>query len=133
MDMEDIIVACMNEWPDSRFETLGKQLKQMEDELREIQKEKYAIAPSSFSYYLYEKKVEEFRSVWEQIDIRRGEEARQILFPLAVERIYRLLEQGMITEEDFPDQEDIREMVCRHFELCDAWKDCMMFMGPEPK
>lgn len=132
--MQDFFAeTCVNSWSDSRLMTLDSQLRRMEDEIVRCRSGFTATAPSSFSYYLYEKRLLRTREVWNRTLAIEGAEGRVKMYLLASDRIYNLIKQDRITEEDFPDNGEIREMRQEHYELCLGWMRAMVFGESVPE
>lgn len=103
------------------------------------------LAPSSFSYYLYERKIKEFRREWEMLceEYERSEREMQCeecehpvwekLEKHIRERMAELLKQDDISIEDYPDNEIIREVKGVHETYCRKWMECLYLNGEIPE
>ena len=124
----------INMWTKVQWSALAQQLEQMEEEILAARKEqKNQLAPSSFSYFLYEKKVEQYRRLWEafketQTERKDGEWER-----LIQERIAEIIKQNNISQEDYPQNERIRERKERHEKRCIQWITCLYFNAELPE
>lgn len=68
---------------------------------------------SSFSFYLYQRKVERYRKKWNLL-VNLGEEALTEKFQeefreLALERLEKIRIQAMINRDDFPEIEEVKQ------------------------
>lgn len=121
-------------WTKEHFYAFDADIRQMEDQILWYRKEKLdALAPSSFSYFLYEKKIKEFRKEWEFL----WEECRDMdwesLEEHIIERMKELMKQDDITLEDYPDNEIIREVRKIHKEYCRKWAQCLYYGSGIPE
>lgn len=85
------------------------------------------LTPSSFSYFLYEKKLEKYRRSWEMLKETPIENSHNKWESLIQKRIAEILKQNNISQEDYPQNERIRERKERHEKCCIQWITCLYF------
>ena len=126
-------------WTGQQWNVLTQQLEQMEEEILSCRREQQnKLAPSSFSYFLYEKKVEKYRELWNELRIAHDKAVdRQFCYDewerLVQERIAEIIKQNHISQADYPLNEHIRERKERHEKRCIQWIICLYFNVEIPK
>ena len=121
-------------WTKLQWSALTQQLEQMEEEILSARKEAQdKLAPSSFSYFLYEKKVEKYRNLWDELKKTQTEQNYGEWEKLVQERIAEIVKQNNISQEDYPQDERIRERKERHEKRCIQWITCLYFNAEIPE
>lgn len=121
-------------WIKLQWSALTQQLEQMEEEILSARKEvQDKLAPSSFSYFLYEKKVEKYRNLWDELKEAQTEQSYGEREKLIQERITEIIKQNNISQEDYPQNERIRERKERHEKICIQWITCLYFNAETPE
>ena len=124
-------------WTEQQWSVLTQQLAQMEEEILSSRREQQnKLAPSSFSYFLYEKKVEKYRETWTTLQKTRIEYGDKLCCvdeweKLIQERIAEIIKQNHISQEDYPQNEQIRKRKERHDRYCMQWISRMYFSEEE--
>ena len=113
-------------WKKEYFYAFDADIRQMEDQIFWYREEKSdALAPSSFSYYLYERKVKNFREewelLWEEGECPDGEQVEKHIR----ERMAELLKQDDISLDDYPEDKTILEVKKIHEIYCRKWMECL--------
>lgn len=113
-------------WTKEHFYAFDADIRQMEDQILWYRKVKLdVLAPSSFSYYLYERKVEEFRKEWENLQEECKTSDWKSLEQHIRKRMMELIKQDDITLEDYPDNEIVLEVRKIHKKQCKKWEECL--------
>lgn len=98
------------------------QMRRMEDEILQCRSRKTdCLTPSSFSYYLYEKRLKKNWSQWEFLYTGGNISGWTAMERLIRERIRELLKQDKITAEDEPQNEEVIRMQHLHEKICAGW------------
>jgi len=121
-------------WSEEHFYAFDSDIRQMEDQIFWYREEKLeGLAPSSFSYYLYERKVREFRREWEMLREECEAPDWERLEKHIRERMIELIKQDNITLEDYPENEIVREVKEIHEKYCKEWAACLYADARIPK
>lgn len=115
-------------WTKEHFYAFDADIRQMEDQILWYRKEKLdALAPSSFSYYLYEQKIQKFRREWEFLLEECQDPNWEKVEQHIKERMKELLKQDDISLEDYPDNTIVLEVRKIHKRYCREWAKCLYY------
>lgn len=119
---------------------VGEDIAALEEEICEYRRTKlHTLAPSAFSYHLYEVKLAALRTEWELC--KKGvlenpdlnfekDEIREKLETLLYERMAEVKKQNDIQVDDFPENEEFQKMKMLHaFRMENVYKTKLRLIG----
>lgn len=121
-------------WSKEHFYVFDANIRQMEDQILWYREEiADVLAPSGFSYYLYERKVKEFRKEWERLCEEYEHPDWEKLEKHIRERMAELLKQDAISLEDYPENPIVQEVKNIHEIYCRKWMECLYLNAEIPE
>ncbi len=127
----------IREWSGETFAEFDEDMRRMEAEIISYRRKTPAyLGQSSFSYYLYEKKVHEMQTRWhELVDCRlflvRNLVQWEELEALVLQRLGEIEKQNSITLEEYPKEAEFLQLQKEHGKCCAKWKRYMDERGFE--